>query len=239
MSMTMLESAASTRKRPVVYPDCDGNLMSDSTTHGDAIQYFHGLLEVVLADNPNAFAAADHLWYYREGDPKSRVAPDVYAVYGRPKHHRGSYKQWEEEGIAPQIVFKVISPQNRRMTAYKDALYNGLGVEEYYVYDPGYNSRGDLNVENRSLRAFRRNEAGETVLIKNAIGTTSARLGIGFAWDDLGLLRLLLPDGSTFPRYAESVAQAAQAASRVNALEAKLAKLRAAGVDVDGITGST
>ncbi len=40
------------------------------------------------------------------------VAPDVMVVFGRPKGRRGSYKQWQEDNIAPQVVFAILSPSN-------------------------------------------------------------------------------------------------------------------------------
>ena len=44
------------------------------------------------------------LWYAVEGDNKIRQAPDAMVAFGRPKGYRGSYRQWEEGGIAPQVV---------------------------------------------------------------------------------------------------------------------------------------
>ena len=38
------------------------------------------------------------------------IAPDVLVGFGRPKGRRGSYKQWEENGVAPQVVFEIRSP---------------------------------------------------------------------------------------------------------------------------------
>lgn len=239
MSMSLTD--ASRFVRPAVdYPECDGNLMSDNTTHGDAIEYFHGVVSSVVADDDNAFAAADHLWYYREGDPMARVAPDVYVVFGRPKGHRGRYLQWEEKGLAPHVVFEVVSPRNRASTNNKLFLYDELGVEEYYVYDPGYDRRGRLKVENRALRGFRRNAAGRAEIVENAIGSSSGRLGIRFDWDEEGLLLLLRSDGSAFPRYTAALAQATAAEGQTRAAEARAAslqaqldRLRKLGVDVD------
>jgi Uma2 family endonuclease len=57
--------------------------------------------------------AANLLWYAVEGKPAIRGAPDIFVVFGRPKRLRGSYKQWEEGGIAPQVVFEILSPGNR------------------------------------------------------------------------------------------------------------------------------
>ena len=62
-------------------------------------------LEVVFRHDPNVFVAGDLLWYPVEGDNKTRAAPDAMVAFGRPKGYRGSYKQWEECGIAPPVVF--------------------------------------------------------------------------------------------------------------------------------------
>jgi Uma2 family endonuclease len=47
-----------------------------------------------------------------EGDNKTCQAPDTMVVFGRPKGDRGSYKQWQEENIPPQVVFEFLSPSN-------------------------------------------------------------------------------------------------------------------------------
>jgi Uma2 family endonuclease len=58
-------------------------------------------------------------------------------VFGRPKGDRGSYRQWEEENIAPQVVFEILSPGNRMgEMERKLRFYEQYGVEEYYIYDP-------------------------------------------------------------------------------------------------------
>ena len=58
-------------------------------------------------------------------------------AFGRPTGHRGSYRQWDEEGIAPQVVFEILSPGNRSAELpAKLAFYDRHGVEEYYLYDP-------------------------------------------------------------------------------------------------------
>ena len=37
----------------------------------------------------------------------------MLVVFGRPKGYRGSYRQWVEGGVAPQVVFEILSPGNR------------------------------------------------------------------------------------------------------------------------------
>ncbi|MGI0493863.1 Uma2 family endonuclease [Alkalinema pantanalense CENA528] len=58
-------------------------------------------------------------------------------VFGRPKGYRGSYQQWKEDNLAPQVVFEILSPGNRlKEMAKKFQFYQQYGVEEYYLYDP-------------------------------------------------------------------------------------------------------
>ncbi|HEY1375857.1 MAG TPA: Uma2 family endonuclease, partial [Gemmataceae bacterium] len=121
----------------VVYPESDGQPMADNTRQFRYIVTIQGGLDSLFRDNPNVFVAGDHLWYPVENHPEIRVAPDVYVAFGRPKGDRGSYKQWMEGGIAPQVVFEVLSSKNTVAEMLnKLAFYQRYGAEEYYVYDP-------------------------------------------------------------------------------------------------------
>lgn len=82
------------------------------------------------------------LWYPVEGNNKIRLAPDAMVVFGRSKGdspeatlcERGSYRQWVEGGIAPQVVFEIVSPGNRMAEmSRKLHFYEQYGVEEYYI----------------------------------------------------------------------------------------------------------
>jgi Uma2 family endonuclease len=121
----------------IIYPDSDGQPMADNTEQFQWIVNIKENLESVFANDPNVFVAGDLLWYPVEGDNKTRQAPDAMVVFGRPKGYRGSYMQWKEDGIAPQVVFEVLSPGNRTSEmAKKFQFYQRYGVREYYVYDP-------------------------------------------------------------------------------------------------------
>ncbi len=69
-------------------------------------------LDWLFANNADVFVAGDLLWYPVEGDNKTRQAPDVMVAFGRPKGERGSYQQWKENNIPPQVVFEILSPGN-------------------------------------------------------------------------------------------------------------------------------
>ena len=124
-------------KKKIVYPDSDGKPMADNTKQFDWIVKIKENLEQLFADKPDVFVAGDLLWYPVEGNPKIRIAPDAMVVFGRPKGHRGSYKMWEENNIAPQVVFEILSPGNTVKEMQKKLkFYETYGVWEYYIYDP-------------------------------------------------------------------------------------------------------
>src|SRR5579872_7634508 len=87
----------------IEYPDSDGQPMSDNTLQFQWIVTLQGNLDALYQDDPNVFVAGDLLWYPVEGRNDIRAAPDALVAIGRPKGYRGSYRQWEEGGIAPQV----------------------------------------------------------------------------------------------------------------------------------------
>jgi Uma2 family endonuclease len=121
----------------IIYPDRDGQPMSDNTKQFRWIVTIKENLELLFAAEPDVFVAGDLLWYPVEGNNTIRNAPDVMLVFGRTKGDRGSYRQWEEDRIAPQVVFEILSPGNRMGEMNKKLrFYEQYGVEEYYIYDP-------------------------------------------------------------------------------------------------------
>ena len=115
-------------------------------------------------------------------------APDTLVAFGAPKGDRGSYRQWEENGVAPQVVFEVLAPSNRlgEMTR-KFQFYEEFGVEEYYVYDP----------DDGVWDGWQRRD-GRLQSIDRMHGWVSPRLGIRFE-SELGAgLTLFRPDGERF-----------------------------------------
>ena len=184
-------------QRPEIeYPDCDGQPMSDNTLQFKWIVTIKEGLEALFRNNPDVFVAGDLLWYAEEGKPKIRTAPDAMVVFGRPKGYRGSYKQWVEGGIAPQVVFEVLSPGNRQSEIIrKFRFYERYGVEEYYVYDP----------DNGDLAGWLRGDSGlEDVAEMN--GYISPRLSVRFEpGEGSDRLRIIAPDGQPFLTYVELV----------------------------------
>ena len=130
----------SDKKSTIIYPDSDGKPIADNTKQFRWISIISNNLDSLFTNDEMVFVAGDLLWYRVEGSPKIRQAPDVMVAFGRPKGDRGSYKQWEENNIAPQVVFEILSPGNTKKEMSKKLLfYDCYGVEEYYIYDPDKN----------------------------------------------------------------------------------------------------
>ncbi|MDB9430776.1 Uma2 family endonuclease [Microcystis aeruginosa CS-555/01A07] len=127
--------AQSFSESEIIYPDSDGKPMADNTKQFRWIVTIKENLECLFADNDHVFIAGDLLWYPVEGDNKTCQAPDAMVVFGRPKGDRGSYKQWLENQIAPQVVFEILSPGNTKAEMRRKwQFYQRFGVEEYYLF---------------------------------------------------------------------------------------------------------
>jgi Uma2 family endonuclease len=191
--------------RPIEYPECDGEPMSDNTRQFRWIFVLFANLAALFRDAQDVFVSGNQLWYPVEGEPEIRQAPDVYVVFGRPKGDRGSYKQWEEGNVPMTVVFEILSPENtyKRM-ADKFVFYEEYGVEEYYIYDPDSNwlqifvRRGEMLGRVRQVRDF-----------------VSPRLGIRF---DLSGPEMVVrrPDGRPFLTFEELEAARKQAEQRAD-----------------------
>ncbi len=188
----MVSQLQSSSQSEVIYPDSDGQPMANNTKQFRWILVIQQNLDWLFADDLNVFVAGDLFWYPVEGRPNIVNAPDVMVVFGRPKGDRGSYQQWNEQDIAPQVVFEILSPSNTQDEMERKLLfYERYGVEEYYIYDPDRNR----------LRGWLRTEDGLDIIPQMA-DWLSPRLGIRFAWseEDLEFYR---PDGERFLPYVE------------------------------------
>jgi Uma2 family endonuclease len=135
--LVMVQQISPPNTSEIIYPDSDGQLMADNTKQFRWIVVIKENLEIMFTADPNVFVAGDLLWYPVEGNNKLRQAPDAMVVLGRPKGDRGSYKQWLEDNIPPQVVFEILSPGNRPKQMFEKLLfYQRYGVREYYIYDP-------------------------------------------------------------------------------------------------------
>ncbi len=215
----------------ITYPESDGKRMADNTLQFRWMMTIQGGIDALFRDNPEVFVAGDLLWYPSEGQREVSAAPDVMVAFGRPKGDRGSYRQWEEGGIAPQVVFEILSPSNTIAEMMrKFRFYESHGVEEYYLYNP---HTGELSGWQRQGATLEE--------ITSMDGWRSPRLGVRFERDGDTLV-LYQPNGEHFATYVELVRQREQAQQQAEQAQQQAeqaqqraerlaAKLRDLGVD--------
>ena len=121
----------------IEYPSSDGEPMAENKWQYVAMTDTVSVLENRFLDRPDVYVGGDMLMYYRMNDNATRVAPDVFVVFGAAgKHFRDSWIVWRE-GKAPDFVMEVASPSTwRRDAGEKRDIYAGMGVTEYWRFDP-------------------------------------------------------------------------------------------------------
>lgn len=177
-----------TQAVPVVYPSSDGEPVAETYVHLYALLVTLEVLRQYL-EGQQATVLGNQFLYYAQGFPKLRVAPDVMVIFNVTPGGRDNYKVWEE-GEVPSVIFEMTSAGTRNQDEiFKKTLYEQLGVQEYWQFDPkgewiptqlqGYRLRGDvyepitddhseplnlrLHVEEQ-LIAFYREDTGEKLL---------------------------------------------------------------------------
>jgi Uma2 family endonuclease len=227
----MLTQQQTLSKPELIYPESDGKPIADNTEQFQWIVTIKENLELLFAAIADVFVAGDLLWYPVEGNNRLCQAPDVMVAFGRPKGRRGSYLQWLEGNIPPQVVFEILSPSNTLAEMGKKLeFYDRYGVEEYYLYNP---DRADLTGWLRS--------DGRFSVIEQIAGWVSPRLGVRFDLSGAEL-QIFSPSGDRFLTFVELGQQREQAEQRAQQAEAQLeqerqrrqvleAKLREMGID--------
>ncbi len=187
--MAIKDNLLKEKDKGIFYPESDGKLMADNTKQFNWIVKLVGGLRSLFQDRDDVLVVGDLLWYPIEGEPKTCVAPDVMTVFGRPKGDRGSYKQWEEDDIAPQVVFEVLSPSNKSSEMMqKQLFYHRYGVKEYCVIDP----------DESAFFVWLRNNGGLSLWDEKGSDWQSELLGIKMTYLEDGEIEVFFPDGSPF-----------------------------------------
>ena len=182
------------------------------------------------ADDAGAWVCSDINVYYKQGDPKVVVAPDVAVAFGvdaAAMETERTYRVWDA-GAAPCFALEIASPKTVDADVNdKPAKYAELGVDEYWRLDP---TGGELL--DPPLQGERR-VSGRWVPIEvaaDAHGGLRARsdvLGLDLCWQPPKLRLWDIFEGLWLPDPDDQVAARQAAEDRASAAEAELAELRA------------
>ena len=213
-------SIAEPKTTPIEYPSGDGKPTAETWLHVQAIMLLHQALEDFFGDRTDVFVASDLLWYWQEGSPELRVAPDVMVVPGVGRRPRRSFFSWEEGGAVPAVVFEMASEGTWRDDLDdKYDRYEQLGVREYFLFDP----EGEHLVPR--LRGYRLRETAYRRLRQTEL---TSELGFGLRAEETMLRLIDLKSGRPIPTRAEAARhEAAESQREAERLRAELERLRA------------
>ena len=118
-----------------LYPSEDGKPMAASDYHLRLLIWTLQALEAHFAPNPEVYISGDIMMYYREGDPRKSISPDVLVCFGINPKMRLTYKTWEE-GKVPDFVMEFSSKSTYdKDLGEKMDVYASLGIQNYFLYD--------------------------------------------------------------------------------------------------------
>src|SRR5574341_1212977 len=124
------------RIKAIEYPESDGQPMGETGFHVSLIANFLTMLRAYLRNRTDVYVGANMFIYYRQGDPRKSVAPDLFIAFGVSEHERRVWKVWEE-GKGPDVVFEFSSRETwDEDLGSKKGLYEWMGVQEYFLFDP-------------------------------------------------------------------------------------------------------
>lgn len=118
------------------YPTTDGRPMGETDLHRlDMIDSIETLELFFMGQR--VYVTGNILLFYRRGNRRKHVSPDVMVVKGLDPHQRDNYLLWEE-GKPPDVVIEVTSKSTRdedledKFEIYRDE----IKVREYFLFDP-------------------------------------------------------------------------------------------------------
>jgi Uma2 family endonuclease len=202
--------------------------MAETQAHGQVMIDLMHALGRRYAEVPDVYVWGNMLLYYVEGDPRACLAPDLFLVKGVDKHVRRTYKLWEE-GRVPSLAIEVTSRSTRAEdTKLKKGVYERLGVDEYFLFDPF----GEY-LEPR-LQGYRLADGRYRALALSMDGSLSSReTGLDLVPEGPRLRLRDAVSGAILPWADEEARRADQeklareaAEERVRLLERELARLR-------------
>jgi Uma2 family endonuclease len=205
---------------PDFYPSSDGEPMAETGIHVMTILMLFQALEDFFRDRRDVYLAANQFWYWEEGNPTARRSPDVMVVPGIGNRFRDSLMSWREGGAVPSVIFEITSKSTWRIDIKdKFPVYEKLGVNEYFIFDPI-----DRCLRPR-LQGYRLNRKKHRKMRQSADGSLESQHGFRVRPEGTFLRLAFAATGETILTRAEQVEQAELAAEQA---QAKLESERAA-----------
>lgn len=179
--------------RRIVYPDSDGKPFSESDWHYAAMTGTINALKLYFQQRPGVYVSGNNFVFWEEGNPKARISPDAYVVFGVSPELRDSYQTWNEGRHLPSVILEATSRKTRHEDMnIKLPLYEQVWkTPECFFFDP----RGDYLTPRLQGYHLSNGRYAPLELIDNRL--RSERLGLDFVQEG-EYLRLFDPQADRF-----------------------------------------
>jgi Uma2 family endonuclease len=136
MPTTIFEPRALAERGSREYPTRDGRPMGETDVHRSVMFQTIETLQAYYAGQ-KTYVTGNLLVFYRPGDKRRHVSPDVMVVKNIDPGLRLNYLIWEE-GRSPDVVIEITSVSTRREDLKKkfDIYRSEMHVTEYFLFDP-------------------------------------------------------------------------------------------------------
>ncbi len=122
----------------IFYPETDENIMPEGIIHYLLGVHLMSSLLTFFSNRDEVSLFGNLMFYFEEGNNKKVISPDLMVCFGLKEIPRRVYKLWEQK-VVPSVVIELASDStwDKDLTV-KLALYQRLGVSEYYIFDVEY-----------------------------------------------------------------------------------------------------
>ena len=122
----------------IFYPDTDESIMPEGILHFLLSVNLASVLLAYFAKREDVKVFGNVMLYYEKGFRQKFVSPDLMVCFGLKETPPKVYKLWETK-VVPAVVIEFASDTTWiNDVSNKLAIYQKLGVKEYYVYDVEY-----------------------------------------------------------------------------------------------------
>jgi Uma2 family endonuclease len=226
----------------IEYPEEDDLPMPEGDAQREYLSYATQVLRVFFQERQDVYVSGNLFIYYEQGNTSANVAPDTFVVFGADNHNRGSYKVWEEGDKLPEFVLEITSANTAtRDKRDKPALYQKLGIKEYFQFDPTGKYLKQRSLQGKRLKQGEYVEIDSSTLPDGALSLSSETLNLELRlYPDKGL-RFYNPVSNDLLRSYEELEQARLTAERIAKQERKrvdrlTAYLRSLGINPDEVS---
>ena len=119
----------------IFYPETDEAIMPEGILHFLLSVRLTSMLLAFFANREDVKVFGNCMLYYEKGNRQKFISPDLMVCFGLKELPTSVYKLWETK-VVPAVVIEFASETTwLNDVSGKLAIYQKLGVKEYYVYE--------------------------------------------------------------------------------------------------------